>query len=325
MHRHVALLSKPPQGCDQVCAQPITTATPSLEEFEGWYNIAEERDDGLPVLRSIEPVPEFEHAEFFDLYLDTAKWFGQLASRPADAPFDPLDGPTFFVRSDADDRTLGVDADFRLLTVEMSRRIQNEFLGRYPLWRVVVVGEQPSCSIVIYPSAIRFGNRPAGVNPEIALSELVRQNLALRELRERPKRKYIAQLQRLLPGGVRAIGDAPFLVCGVLDNYEGDYDRLTVALLLRGSDGHTFVMEGPDRADNDLLWTCSAFGLDDRGAMISYISVPETAAFRLVPWLPPADYRGLLTILERETGARHTFELRDEDIIRTTADKAGEQ
>jgi len=60
---------------------------------------------------------------------------------------------------------------------------------------------------VIYPSAIRFGNRPVDVDPEEALRELVPQNLALKEARERRRRGHIAQIQSLLPNGVRAIGD----------------------------------------------------------------------------------------------------------------------
>ena len=87
--------------------------TPSLEEFDGWYNLSEPYDDGLPVLRSVELVPEFHHAEFFDLYFEAAKWFKQLVDTPASVPFDPFAEPGFFVRSDADDRTLAVEADFQ--------------------------------------------------------------------------------------------------------------------------------------------------------------------------------------------------------------------
>ena len=199
----------------------------------------------------------------------------------------------------------------------MLQRIQTEFLGRYPLWRVILIAEHPSCSIVIYPSAIRFGNRPVDVDPDEALRELVPRQLALREACERPRREHIAHIRRLLPDAVRAIGDRPFLVCGVLDNYGGDYSRLTICLLIRGSEGDAVDVEGPAGAGKDLLWTSSFFGVDGNGAMISYIDVPETAPFCLVLWLPPADYRGPLTIIERATGKRHTYELKSETIIRT--------
>lgn len=57
------------------------------------------------------------------------------------------------------------------------------------------------------------------------------------------------------------------------------------------------------------------------GAIDSYIEIPETTPFCLVPWLPPADYRGPLTIVERATGKRHPYKLRSEDIIRMPGQK----
>lgn len=309
-----------PQGTDSMSARPDVNLTPSVEEFVGWYNIQATRDDGFPVLRSVDPLPEFEHAEFLELYLETEKWFSQLVVAPPNVPFDPLADPPLFVRSDADDRTLDVDADFRFLNVSLLRRIQKEFLGRYPLWRVILIAEHPSCSIVIYPNAIRFGNRPVNVEPDQALRELVPQEIALREARERPRREHISHLQRLLPSAVRAIGDRPFLVCGVLDNYEGDYSRLTICLLNRGSDSDTVDLEGPAGAGEDFLWRSSPFGVNVEGAMICHIDVPDTAPFCLVPWLPPADYRGPLTIIEQATGKRDTYELKSENIIRTNVE-----
>jgi hypothetical protein len=296
---------------------PDVNLTPSLEEFRGWYNIQGDYGDGYPVLRSMEPMPEFEHAEIFELYPKAAKWFDQLVKARSNIPFDPLAEPPFFVRSDADDRTLQVDAEFSYLSVPLLRRIQKEFLGRYPLWRVILVGEQPSCGIVVYPTAIRFGNLPADIAPEQALRELVPRVLTLCAARERPQREHIARMRRLLPAAVEAIGDRPFLVVGVLDNYEGDYSRLTICLLVRGSDSDAIDIDGPPGSPNDLLSYCSAFGIDAKGAIISYIHVPKTAPFCLAPWLPPADYRGPLTLTERATGRRHTFDLRSEDIIRT--------
>lgn len=297
-------------------AQPGINLTPSVEEFVGWYNLGFDREDGFPVLQSAEEVPEFEHAEFFEVHTEAEKWFDQLVEARADEPFDPLAQPLFFVRSDADDRTLDVDADFRCLNVSLLRRIQKEFLGCYPLWRVILIAEHPSCSIVIYPSAIRFGNRPVDVDPNQALRELVPKNLALNEARERPRRKHIAQIQSLLPDGVRAIGDRPCLVCGVLDNYEGDYSRLTVCLLIQGSDRDAVELEAPETG-NDFLWRSSAYGVNAEGTIVSYIEVPESTPFCLVSWLPPAAFRGSLTIIERATGKRNNYHLGSELIIRT--------
>jgi hypothetical protein len=291
--------------------------TPSVEEFVGWYNIADQYDDGFPVLRSVDLVPEFEHREFLDLYFETARWFDELVPTPPNEPFDPFAQPPFFVRSDADDRTLEVDPDFQLLTVPVLERIQKEFLGRYPLWRVILIAEQPSCSIVIYPNAIRFGNRPVGADPAEALREIVPQNQALKEARVRPRREHLEQVRSLLPSAMRAIDDRPFLVAGVLDNYEGDYGRLTICLLVRGADGDAVDLEGPPGTDTYFLWRSSPFGVNAAGTVVSYINVPDDTPFCLVPWLPPADYRGPLSIVERDTGKRHTFELTTADIIRT--------
>ncbi len=310
-----------PRSSDVVSETPDANLTPSVEEFLGWYNIQGDYGDGHPVLRSVEPMPEFEHAEIFELYPKAAKWFDQLVTARPNIPFDPLAEPPFFVRSDADDRTLDVDADFSYLSVPLLRRIQKEFLGRYPLWRVILVGEQPSCGIVIYPSAIRFGNLPVDVDPEQALRELVPRVLALRAARERPERKHISQIQRLLPDAVHEIGDRPFLVGGVLDNYEGHYNRLTICLLIRGSDSHAIDIDGPPGSPNNFLAYSSAFGVDEKGAIISDTHVPETAAYSLVPWLLPADYRGPLTLIERVTGKRHTYELKSENIIRTASEE----
>ena len=308
-------------GDDIVSDKPKVNSTPSLEEFTGWYNIRGDYGDGHPVLRSKESIPEFEHAEIFRLYPKAAKWFDQLVSARPNVPFDPLAEPPFFVRSDADDRTLVVDTDFSYLTVPLLRRIQSEFLGRYPLWRVILVGEVSSCHIVIYPTAIRFGNLPADVDPELALRELVPRVLALRAERERPRREQISQIQQLLPGAVQAIGDRPFLICGVLDNYKGDYSKLTICLLIRGTERNAIAVDGPPGSPNDFMWVSSAFGVDAKGTIISDIHIPDEAAFCLAPRLPPADYRGPLTLTERATGKRDIYELKSEDIIRTAPEK----
>ncbi len=46
---------------------------------------------------------------------------------------------------------------------------------------------------------------------------------------------------------------------------------------------------------------------------------PEEPAFSLAFWLPPADYRGPLTLVERATGNRHIYDLRSEHITSTAA------
>ena len=70
---------------------------PSLEEFQGWYNLGYERPDGVPVLHSQEGVPEFEHGEFFHLYLAENPWFEKLVPQSHLKPFDPIADPPMFV------------------------------------------------------------------------------------------------------------------------------------------------------------------------------------------------------------------------------------
>jgi hypothetical protein len=287
---------------------------PSVEEFGGWYNLGYERDDGLPVLHSIDQVPEFEHAEFFDLYKAENRWFEQLVPESARKPFDPLAEPPFVLRSSADDRTLDVDVNFDYLSVDLIQRIQQDVLSRYPFWRVILSLENPSCAIVIYPDAVRYGNFSLGCDAEKALRELVNRATALRENRLRPQRDQISFLRLQLPSAIRGIGDDPFSVLGVLDNYNGDYSRLTLFLLIRGADDDAVDIEGPEGMDNDFLSTGSAFGVSDEGTIVSHTEFPESAPFCVGLWLPPADFRGRLNIVEQATGKRITYEVKSEHI-----------
>ena len=290
---------------------------PTLEEFQGWYNLGYDRNDGYPVLHSQQQVPEFEPGEFFHLYVAENSWFEQLVPPSALKPYDPLAEPPMYVVSDADDRSLDVCPNFDYLTLELIRRIQKEFLGRHPLWRVILHADDPSCNIMIYPDAIRFGNLPSGANPEQALAELIPRAIAASDAFLRPARAQLAFLQGRLPDAIRAIGDRPFYVAGVLDNYEGNYDRLVIFLLIRGPDDRAFGVDRPAGVDKHFLSRSGGFGVDAEGTVISRIEIPESAAFCVALWCPRADYRGPLTIIERETGKRHTYELKSENITRT--------
>ena len=106
------------------------------------------------------------------------------------------------------------------------------------------------------------------------------------------------------------------MVLGVLDNHNGDYSRLTLFLLIPGADDDAVDVEGPAGADNGFLWTSSAFGVNVAGEIISHSEVPESAPFCVSIWLPPADYRGPLNIVERATGKRYSYEVKSENIER---------
>ena len=132
-----------------------------------------ERPDGIPVLHSKKRVPEFEHGEFFHLYCSENQWFESLVPHTALKPFDPVAEPPIFVHSSADDRTLELYPDFDYVTLTLIGRIQKEFLGRHPFWHVMLMSDDPSCSIVIYPEVVRFSNLPLEIDPESAMRELV--------------------------------------------------------------------------------------------------------------------------------------------------------
>jgi len=300
-------------------AGPDVNRYPSVEEFGGYYNIPDQYDDGFPVLRSVEDLPEFGFPELLEVYKAAEKWFPQAFPPFSNQPFDPLAEEPCFVRSDTDDRTLRVDVDFNCLDIQLLRRIQQEFLGRYPWWRVILIGEDPSNCIAIYPTVIRFGNLPADVDPEEALRELAPRVLALREARQRPWRIQVTYLQRQLPDAVRAIGVRPYLLFGVLDNYRGDFTRLTVCLLVRGANAEEVGLEGPDGVGNELSW--SPYGVSAEGALIREDDYPKKSPFSLVLWMPPADYRGPLTIVDRTTGDRQTYELKSENILSISPEK----
>ncbi|HZZ78734.1 MAG TPA: hypothetical protein VFE62_09460 [Gemmataceae bacterium] len=294
------------------------TNRPSLQEFGGWYNLGYERPDGIPVLHSQPWVPEFEHAEFFELYMAENAWFEKLVPASALKPFDPIADPPMFVKSDADDRTLCVCPDFDYLTLDLIKRIQREFLGRHPLWRVVLAADDPSCCIVIYPDTIRFGNLPLNISPEEALRDLSARAIALRDARERPRRDRVNFVQHRLPGAVRSIGNRPFVVIGALDNnrHEDDADdRLTIFLLTR-SDQAGFALRGPPDIAGGIIGTGDRFNVDQSGTIVSDETPEAAVAYRVSFWHPPAGYHGPLTIVNRHTGEQYPYELKAEDITR---------
>ncbi len=302
-----------------MCAQPSFDWYPSIGEFSGLYNVPGDFGDLLPIWCSVDNPPEFGFPEHWAIYQAALKWFSKaVPSAAANEPFYISEHDVFVPRDETDDRTQSIDnVDYARLDLQLLRRIQREFLGRYPLWRVYLVGEDAATSIVVYPTVIRFGDRPASMDPEEALRELIPRGAALREAYYRPRCAYLAHLRRMLPEAVRAIEDRRFLIFGVLDSWDGHFDVLTVLLLIRAADDHVVTMEGPAEAGERFLSTCGTLGVDAEGAIVCSGPVPDEVPFCFSPWLPPADYRGPLTVLESDTGKRHVYEIKSENIIRT--------
>jgi hypothetical protein len=182
---------------------PTGNPYPSIEEFAGLYNIPDQYENMGPVLRSTDELPEFGFPEFWKVYKAAEKWFSRAMPQIGGKRFDPLGDDKFVPWDDADDRTLRVEhGAYERLTVDFLRRIQSEFLDRYPLWRVHLIGEGADSSIVIYPEAIRFGNQPVDADTEEALRILIPKGAEARDKRQRRARRT-SDIARA-PSGCRA-------------------------------------------------------------------------------------------------------------------------
>jgi hypothetical protein len=290
-------------------------AYPSIDEFNGYYNVPDQYEDIGPVLRVSEQLPEFDFPEFWDVFTAAREWLASVMPPPDEAPFDPLAEDEFVPWDDADDRTLRVEhGAYDRLSVGFLRRIQQDFLRRFPLWRVHLIGEDAETSILIYPKVIRFANEPVDVDPWDALRRLVPRGIALREARQRADRARLTYLQRRLPDAVQAIGQQPYAVVGLLDDGWSAESRMLIWILVRGNDDYAINVEGPNEADRDFLATTSGYGVDAQGVIISAVEIPKTAPFCVMVRYPPKEYRGPLTIIERASGKRHVYEVKSENI-----------
>ena len=62
--------------------------------------------------------------------------------------------------------------------------------------------------------------------------------------------------------------------------------------------------------------TSSEFSVDRSGLFIDAESSSDEIAFSIRLWYLPVDYRGPLTIVNRDTGEQYPYELKSEDITR---------
>lgn len=296
-----------------------TNPYPSIDEFSGWYNIPDQYDNMRPVLRSDDDLPEFGFPELWRVYKAAEKWFAKAFPLPRPQPaFVPSHEDIFAPICESDDRHLLIDhVDYDRLTVPLLHRMQTDFLSRFPLWRLQLNGWDADSDILVYPKAIRFGNQSVETDAEEALRKLVPHGRALRDVWLRPKRAQIAFLRERLPTAVGEIGDRPFLVFGVLDNYEGDHSRLAICLLVRGDNSSAVMFEEPPGAGLEFFWCASDHYVNAVGTLVP--DSPEQPAFCLKLWLPPADYRGPLTLVDKSTGERHVYEVRSEGITHLSA------
>ncbi len=147
---------------------------PSIEEFGGYYNIPPYSDDD-PTWCSVDDPPAWGgFPEWWPIYQDAQKWFAANVPSPgANDPFYIAERHVFVPWDDADDRTLRIEhIDYSRLSLDLLHLLQGEFLGRYPLWRVFMIGEDATTCIIVYPGVIRFGSHPIGADPEAALGDV---------------------------------------------------------------------------------------------------------------------------------------------------------
>ncbi len=289
---------------------------PSIAEFNGFCNIPPYSDDD-PTWCSVDNPPEWGgFPEWWPIYQEAGRWFAANVPSPgANDRFYIPERDVFVPWDDADDRTLRVEhIDYSRLSLDLLHRLQREFLGRYPLWRVLMIGFDDSTGIVIYPTVIRFGSLPIEMDPEVALRDVRERGSIQREAHYAPQRAYLAKIRSMLPEAVRAIGDRRFLVFGLLDSWDDRRDLLTVCLLLHTADHSLIIMEAPPECGDQFLYTGGRFGVDARGEIVCDKPIPDDVPFCFSPWLPPADYRGPVFVVEHDTGRRHLYEVKSENI-----------
>jgi len=286
---------------------------PSFMEFDGWYNIPP-RSDGFAVLQSVPNPPDLWWDEIWEVFLDAREWFGQFAGDENRVRFDPFAEDEFVPISDMDDRTVCIcHVAFDRLTMAMLDRIQVEFLTLHPLWRVALMGDRLECSILIYPTAVRFGDLPRDFDADEGLRLIASRAIEQKEQRVRPARAFLARVERLVQTTIQEFRHQRVHACGFLDHYPAENDPIALCLVtLPDTLAVVDLSPGHPRepAEGDI------YGLNRDGDIISRIEVSPDACYRLTIWLLPADYRGPLTIVECESGKRHEIELRSEDIIR---------
>lgn len=292
---------------------------PSIGEFNGLYNIPDQYDDIGPVLRSKDDLPEFGFPELWRVYEAAKKWLAEAFPLPDPQPaYVPVHEEAFMPVCEADDRHLLVElVDYDRLTVPLLRRMQTELLGRFPLWRIQLQGCDADSDILVYPKVVRFGNQPVETDSEEALRQLVSYAKPLREAGLRPQRAQFAFLRERLPDAVREIGDRPFFIFGVLDNFRGDFSLLTICLLIRGDNSSAVMFEEPAGSDDEFLSTGGTYNVDALGRLLPDSS--EDSAFCVRLWLPPADYRGPLTLVEKSNGKRSIYEVKSAAITHLPA------
>ncbi|MBS0207910.1 MAG: hypothetical protein JSS27_03055 [Planctomycetes bacterium] len=301
--------------------RPISERCPSAEEFNGYYNIRDEESPSqqYPILRSTTALPVWDELEFWDVYFAAEDWSRENSPAAPKPEIDHLASPGMWVRDWSSPRTLLVDiGDHSWLTPSLLKRLQADVVKKFPLWRFSLIGEASSNVIMVYPDAIRIGNRPADADWEEALREVAASEAILREERLHPQRAHYAFLERRLPSVVNEMGDRAFVLFDLIDVGIIDYSSLTLCFLVQGAEPDAdsyFTVRSPGEMAESEFSTCRGPAVSADGKMLWNFPLDQTPAFYLNRWFLPREFRGLVTIQADATGDEFEYEVKTENIV----------
>jgi hypothetical protein len=106
--------------------------------------------------------------------------------------------------------------------------MQTDVLSKWPLWRVVILGDSPDSTVIVYPAAVREGTEPYGAELEPALRRIASRQQALTESRAAPQERQITFLKARLPAELAKLEPRSFRIVAVFDNCDGDTSQLSV-------------------------------------------------------------------------------------------------
>jgi hypothetical protein len=215
----------------------VSRDAPSYVEHDGYYNIPDECVDPMVrkrirVHRSVEVVPPLGHAEFREVTEVVRRLIWGRANM-LQAPIHAGDAH-YCVGDELVDRTVEVQLPhFDMLSSDFVADSQT-LLRDYPLWRIMVHGDSPDTTVLIYPNAIRVGGYPLDAPLDDSLRRTVARVLDARERRDGAQDRQRQLVQALLYRHKPTREPAGYRVVAVFDNYKGDSNQSTVWLLCPG-------------------------------------------------------------------------------------------
>ncbi|MDW8244780.1 MAG: hypothetical protein RMJ88_16350 [Thermogemmata sp.] len=257
--------------------------TPSAAEFDGYYNVpADPYDDGSPHLDTIPSPPPLRLHEVKRISNDVREVVYQYANPRGYTPNEIRNYYDMCVMEDLTDRTLNISfIDVYDCTIELVRQLRHLLATTYPLWRIRIMGSCDETTIMIYPSAVRYGSHPADTDEVKALTEVLRLE-AEKQGRPAIVDQQRAILKRLIRSAIASgIQHAAIVVAG-FDNYEGDHSEMTLWTLCRRDIGDLELLE-PTEAMTSVEYNVKPDG--DFG-----YHVGDDSPYWIMEWVFPSDH-----------------------------------